>query len=144
MPARWTIALGALLFCAALSATDWMVWRSQCADGADYLARRSGGDPQAFVAQYRATHQGDFLRLIVGLPLLLTGTALVYYAPSLIAVDRRHPRGETVFLVNTFCGLTVIGWIWALRTALQQPRAEGLGGLGPPMKNVEVREKPAP
>jgi hypothetical protein len=121
MPNRWLVALGALVFWASLTATDWMVWRSQCVDGAAYLARDGGGEPRAYLAEYRRTHQRDFLRLVVALPLLLTGTAMVYYAPSLIAVDRRHPLGERIFLINTFCGPTVVGWVWALRMALRPP-----------------------
>jgi hypothetical protein len=51
------------------------------------------------------------------LTLLLT-LALVYFAPALIARDRRHPNGAAIFAVNLLLGWTVVGWgtalVWAV------------------------------
>ena len=99
--------------------TGYMMWRSQVADGARYAVRDGAtGDEMSIKIEYVRTHGRIFRCYVFGFPLLFTGIAITYYAPFLVAVDRRHPRVEMVFLINTFLGPTLIGWGWALRIAL--------------------------
>jgi hypothetical protein len=35
----------------------------------------------------------------------------LYWAPSVVAVLREHPRAGTLFLVNFCFGWTIIGWV---------------------------------
>jgi hypothetical protein len=118
------IALGAVAYCICLVLTGEMVWSDQRRD-AERLAFRDvgGGDEAAFadwyVPEYDRTHRHDRLRWLVGFPLAVTGGSVLYFAPSLLALARRSPRAETIFMANVFCGLTIIGWLWAAQAALR-------------------------
>lgn len=50
--------------------------------------------------------------------LILTGAALVYLLPSIVAALRGHRNGAPVFVVNLFLGWTLIGWVVALAWSL--------------------------
>ena len=116
---RALIVIGAVLFLGALMATGYMMWHQECSAAVQAsIHSAGGGDPDALLAEYQRTHGISFRRLIFGYPLKLTGAFILFYAPALIAADRRSPQAESVFLINTFCGLTIIGWVWALRKAL--------------------------
>lgn len=39
---------------------------------------------------------------------------LLYFLPSLIAMNRRHQSAMAIFLLNLLLGWTAIGWIAAL------------------------------
>ena len=54
------------------------------------------------------------LLVIVGL------VAVMYFLPSLIALGRRNPDINSVFLINLWLGWTVIGWITAIGWALDR------------------------
>lgn len=56
--------------------------------------------------------------LYVGL--LLGGLAL-YFAPFLVARKRKHPRLESIAVVNFFLGWTLVGWVVALAWACAEP-----------------------
>ena len=48
--------------------------------------------------------------------------ALVYFLPSLVALGRRNPDINSVFLINLWLGWTIIGWITAIGWALDRRR----------------------
>lgn len=55
-----------------------------------------------------------FLGVIIGLTVHIAwlGFALiVYFAPSLIAMYRKHPSTIWIFLINLFFGWSFVGWI---------------------------------
>jgi hypothetical protein len=39
---------------------------------------------------------------------------LIYFAPTIVAYNRRHMSSGAIFLLNVFLGWTVIGWILSL------------------------------
>lgn len=43
--------------------------------------------------------------------------ALVYFAPTIVAVARKVPNGGSVAVINLFLGWTLIGWVIALAMA---------------------------
>jgi hypothetical protein len=47
----------------------------------------------------------------------------VYFLPAIVAAGRRHERELSVMAMNLLFGWTVIGWIVALRMALEAPKA---------------------
>jgi CHASE2 domain-containing sensor protein len=55
---------------------------------------------------------------IIGFALL----AVLHFAPTFIAVNRRHPRRIAIFVINLLFGWTIIGWIVALVWSLSPPR----------------------
>jgi len=69
------------------------------------------------------------LLVIVGL------VVVVYFLPSLVALGRRNPDINSVFLINLWLGWTIIGWITAIGWALDRKNqtvgcsAPGRGGL---------------
>lgn len=52
----------------------------------------------------------------------LLALAVLHFAPTFIAVSRRHPRRIAIFVINLLFGWTIIGWIVALAWALAPPR----------------------
>jgi len=47
-----------------------------------------------------------------------------YFLPTIIAVQRDHRSSDTIFFVNLFLGVTVIGWLVALIWSLMNPGLE--------------------
>jgi hypothetical protein len=52
----------------------------------------------------------------------LTALAVLHFAPTFIAVSRKHPRRIAIFVINLLFGWTILGWIVALVWALSPPR----------------------
>lgn len=52
----------------------------------------------------------------------LLALAVLHFAPTFVAVSRKHPRRIAIFVINLLFGWTVIGWFVALFWALQPPR----------------------
>lgn len=46
----------------------------------------------------------------------------VYCVPTLIALVRGLPNRGHIAVINMYLGWTVIGWVWALVTAIRTPR----------------------
>lgn len=55
--------------------------------------------------------------------LMLVG---LYYFPFIVALLRRHPNENGIFLLNTFIGWTVIGWFAALIMACGNVSKQGV------------------
>lgn len=57
---------------------------------------------------------------------------LVYFLPSIIASDRKHPNANLIFLVNLFLGATGVAWliilIWACSGGATPTPQEEQGG----------------
>jgi hypothetical protein len=53
----------------------------------------------------------------------LAALAALHFAPTFIAVWRKHPRRIAIFVINLLFGWTILGWIVALVWALSPPRA---------------------
>ena len=51
---------------------------------------------------------------------------VVYFLPSVIALGRRNPDINSVFLINLWLGWTIIGWITAIGWALDR-RSQATG-----------------
>jgi hypothetical protein len=53
--------------------------------------------------------------------LILMGLILiVYFLPTLVALARRNPDVQSVFLINVWLAWTIIGWITAMGWALDR------------------------
>jgi hypothetical protein len=39
---------------------------------------------------------------------------LLYFAPSIVAKERKHPNATAIFVLNLFLGWSVIGWVGAI------------------------------
>ena len=46
---------------------------------------------------------------------------VVYFLPSFVASDGRHPSAGGVFVLNLFLGWTLVGWVVALAWASSRP-----------------------
>lgn len=44
----------------------------------------------------------------------LAALLILYFLPFIIAWIRGHRNAMSIFMVNLFLGLSVIGWIWAI------------------------------
>jgi hypothetical protein len=66
----------------------------------------------------------------------LVALAVMHFAPTFIAVWRKHPRRIAIFVINLLFGWTIIGWIAALIWALAPPPepATGFAGLQDPQR----------
>jgi hypothetical protein len=51
---------------------------------------------------------------------------LLYFFPSIAATRYQHPKQAAILHLNIFLGWTIVGWVVALRWALQ-----GCGGSRP-------------
>ena len=51
----------------------------------------------------------------------LVFSVIVYFAPTILAIDKHHPSPVAVFIVNLLLGWTIIGWIVALMWATGAP-----------------------
>jgi len=63
---------------------------------------------------------------LVLVPLILGS----YFLPTIIAVQRDHRSSDTIFFVNLFLGITVIGWLVALVWSLMNPGGENQSSAG--------------
>jgi hypothetical protein len=43
---------------------------------------------------------------------------LMYFAPSIVACVKQHPRRYGIYLINLFIGWTLLGWLFALFLSL--------------------------
>lgn len=50
--------------------------------------------------------------------LLILAALALYFAPSIVASWRRHPRLIAIFIINMVAGITIVGWIGAFFWAL--------------------------
>jgi Superinfection immunity protein/Bacterial PH domain len=64
---------------------------------------------------------GQLLVVMILLPILLVAVAL-YFLPSTLARRRRHPRYESILVLNFLLGWILVGWVVALVWALR-PRS---------------------
>lgn len=60
--------------------------------------------------------------------IIIMGILFLYFWPSLIAGDRRHPNAWPILVLNLFLGWTLIGWvaalIWSLTAIAKTTTAE--------------------
>jgi hypothetical protein len=49
---------------------------------------------------------------------------LLYFIPSMVAVNRKHNNALAIFLTNLFFGWTILGWVIALIWASTNNRKE--------------------
>ena len=63
----------------------------------------------------------------------LMALAVLHFAPTFVAVWRKHPNRIAIFVINLLFGWTIIGWIVALIWSLSPPRepATEISGLQP-------------
>ena len=57
---------------------------------------------------------------------LLAIALAIYFAPTIIAIQRHHPHALAIFAVNLLLGWTLLGWAGALMWAIavdDEPRA---------------------
>ena len=51
---------------------------------------------------------------------------LVYFLPSIVAVQRRHHNSNAILILNLFLGWTFLGWVaalvWACTQVKKQPQ----------------------
>ena len=52
--------------------------------------------------------------------IILSLIVVVYFLPSMVALGRRNPDINSVFLINLWLGWTIIGWITAIGWALDR------------------------
>jgi len=57
-----------------------------------------------------------FVRSLLGI--------VLYFLPTLIAVNRRHYETARIFALNLLLGWTVFGWVIALIAACKDPHPE--------------------
>ena len=53
------------------------------------------------------------MEVITGFVLTVTLIA-IYFAPTIVAMVRKHPQTTPIVLINLFAGWTLIGWVGAL------------------------------
>jgi hypothetical protein len=53
-------------------------------------------------------------------PIVFLFVVCVYFLPALFAMERRHSKEGSIFVINLFLGWTFIGWIIALSWALSE------------------------
>ena len=70
----------------------------------------------------------QLLVVMILLPILLVAVAL-YFLPSILAKRRRHPRYESILILNFLLGWTLVGWVVALVWTL---RPGSIGTTAPP------------
>jgi predicted MFS family arabinose efflux permease len=46
--------------------------------------------------------------------IMIAALVVVYFAPALIALNRRHRKRKAIFVLNLLLGWTLIGWIAAI------------------------------
>jgi hypothetical protein len=69
------------------------------------------------VMDYNVTFNYVLFWLIVGLGLLL----ILYFLPTIVASNRRHPNTTAIFVLNLLAGWSFIGWVGALVWAFTVP-----------------------
>ncbi len=67
--------------------------------------------------------------------LLIVG--VLYFLPSIVAVQRRHSNQAPIFIVNLLTGWTLIGWVIALAWSLSAQKTPP----GPPVPQVPQESK---
>jgi len=57
---------------------------------------------------------------------LLIGIVLlgIYFIPSLVAVERKHPQVASIVILNSFLGWTIFIWVGCLAWAVVSFKAE--------------------
>jgi len=55
----------------------------------------------------------EFAQVLYSL-LVIAAAIIIYFLPTLIARERKHPQLEALALVNFFFGITMIGWVVCL------------------------------
>ena len=65
----------------------------------------------------------QLLILLILAPILFVAVAL-YFLPSILAKRRRHPRYQSILILNFLLGWTPIGWVVALVWALRRTSPE--------------------
>ena len=63
---------------------------------------------------------------LVGMFVVMVGGAAIYLLPAIVALNRVHPNGMPIFIVNLFFGWTLLGWVICLAWAFSA--AGGKGG----------------
>lgn len=53
---------------------------------------------------------------------IVCGSAVLYMAPTIIAVKRRHRQVWPIVVINIFLGWTFIGWVVSLAMSASAPR----------------------
>lgn len=56
---------------------------------------------------------------------VLVFAAAVYFLPTLLARERKHPQAQAIFVLNLFVGWTFIGWVGAMVWAFVNPARPG-------------------
>lgn len=47
-------------------------------------------------------------------------TFVIYFVPTIVALQRKHGSSMAIVMVNALFGWTFIGWIWALLWSLSR------------------------
>ena len=50
---------------------------------------------------------------------------LAYFFPTIAASRYQHPEQREILVFNAVLGWTVVGWVFALRWALERPESKG-------------------
>lgn len=61
-----------------------------------------------------SVHTSDQASAMIGMAFLVIIGILLYFVPSFVAGNRRHPSAGGIFVLNLFTGWTFIGWVLAL------------------------------
>lgn len=92
--------------------------------------RERPGDPDVAKKETSSDKEGSGAAAAGGLACMLVwivGGAMLYFAPTLIALLRGHPNMAPIIVVNFFLGWSLIGWVVALAwafTAQERHRAD--------------------
>ncbi|WP_395611627.1 superinfection immunity protein [Allosphingosinicella sp.] len=83
-----------------------------------------------------AVGQGTGTPAVVAMAVFFPAAATLYFAPAIVAQERRHKNALAIGILNLFGGWTVVGWVGAIvwaYTALEGPaedRGVGVGETG--------------
>jgi hypothetical protein len=56
------------------------------------------------------------MEIVLGLGILIFLITL-YFVPTFVAKDRKHPNAAPIFILNLFFGWTLLGWVICLAWA---------------------------
>jgi len=57
------------------------------------------------------------------LGLLIAGSIIVYFIPTIAAFINKHPQKVPIFILNFFAGWTLLGWVGGLVWAFVKPQS---------------------
>jgi hypothetical protein len=64
----------------------------------------------------------------MGTFIILLVAAVLYFFPSIVAANRKHPNADAICVINFFLGWSIIGWVgalaWAFTAVKKSPSEE--------------------